>query len=201
MNLYLVIIMIKSKMNLTLNAVLKYNCVQYGDGGTGAISDYPEFLNPTEGVGVEYDGASADWTVENWSACINSGTPDTNLLTIPEYDIIGNPRIFGNRIDMGAYENQEVWASTDENTLLEEDISVFPNPATSTVTIKINTPDNQEYKTVTISDALGKELFRKQISVQENALQINVSNWKSGLYLVGVSTPGGVISRTKLIVR
>lgn len=192
-------VQIKNEFNS--NPVLKYNCVQYGDGGPGAISDYPEFLNPTAGVGVEYDGASADWTVENWSACINAGTPDTNNLTIPEYDIIGSPRIFGNRIDMGAYENQEVWASTDENVLLEEGVTVFPNPATTTVTIKINTPNNQEYRTVLISDAIGKELFKEQISDQEQSLQINVSNWKSGLYLVGVSSPNGMISRTKLLVK
>ncbi len=182
------------------NPTLNYNCVQYGDGGQGAIFDYPEFVNPTEGVGVKYDGASADWTVENWSPCINSGTPDTNYLSIPENDVIGNMRIFGNRIDIGAYENQEIWVFSNETELSAENVSVFPNPATTTVTIQVNTPNNQKNYTVSISDALGKVIFQTKIFAQEQFLQINVSDWESGLYLVVVSYPKGVTKRTKLII-
>ncbi|HEY9114434.1 MAG TPA: T9SS type A sorting domain-containing protein [Bacteroidales bacterium] len=183
------------------NPTLKYNCVQYGDGGPGAVFNEPEFVEPTDGLGTGFDGASADWSLQNWSPCVNAGTPDTSFLTIPEYDILGNIRIFGNRIDMGAYENQEVWTSSNEIAFLEEGISVFPNPATTAITIKINTPCNQEYLTVLISDALGKEIFKKQIKCQEQLLQINVTNWKSGLYLVGVFSPNGIVSRTKLVVK
>ena len=42
---------------------LKYNCVQYGDGGQGAIFDYPEFVNPTEGVGLDYNGSLSHLTL------------------------------------------------------------------------------------------------------------------------------------------
>ena len=183
------------------NPTLNYNCVQYGDGGPGSIFDYPEFVDPTEGVGVEYDGASADWTVENWSPCINSGTPDTNYLTIPENDVIGNMRIFGNRIDMGAYENQVIWVFSNEIELSAENISVFPNPATTTVTIQVNTPNNQENYTVSISNALGKVIFQTKIFAQEQSSQINVSDWKSGLYVVVVSYTEGVAERIKLIIK
>lgn len=182
-------------------STLKYNCVQYGDGGDGAIFDYPEFVNPTEGVGLEYDGASADWTLENWSPCVNSGTPDTNYLTIPENDIMGNMRIFGNRIDMGAYENQEIWVFSNEIALSKESVSVFPNPATTTVTIKVNTPNNQENYTVSIIDALGKVFFQTKFSTQELSSQISVSDWESGLYLVVVSSAQGAAKRTKLIIK
>lgn len=182
------------------NPILKNNCVQYGDGGSGAVFDYPEFVNPTEGIGVGYDGASADWTVKNSSPCINAGTPDTASLTIPEYDVVGNIRVFGNRIDMGAYENQEISIFLDELELLEEDVTVFPNPATTILTIKVNTSINKENYAVSISDALGKVFFQTIISDKEKSTQINVSDWTNGLYLVVVSSPVGIAKRTKVIV-
>jgi len=183
------------------NPTLKYNCVQYGDGGPGSVFDYPEFVNPTEGVGLEYDGSSADWTLENWSHCINTGTPDTIFLTIPEYDIVGNMRIFGNRIEMGAYENQEIWVFLDEYALSEENVIVFPNPATTTTTIKVKTQNNQENYKVSIINALGKVFFETKISAQELSSQINVSGWESGLYLIVVSSSNEMLARTKLIVK
>ena len=42
------------------------------------------------------------------SPCVNAGTPDTTGLNLPEYDLAGNPRIFGSGIDMGSYENQNI---------------------------------------------------------------------------------------------
>lgn len=183
------------------NPTLKYNCVQYGDGGIGAVYNYPEFVDPTEGVGLEYDGASADWNLENWSPCINSGTPDTAYLSIPEYDIVGNTRIFGNRIEMGAYENQEIVLFSNESELVKENISVFPNPATSKAILRINTQNIRENHTVLIIDALGKVVLRTNIPTPLSSLPINVSGWQSGLYIIVVSSSTEVLSRTKLIVK
>jgi hypothetical protein len=183
------------------NPTLKYNCVQYGDGGQGAIFDYPEFVNPTEGVGLDYDGALADWTLQNSSPCVNAGTPDTNFLTIPEYDIVGNIRIYGNRIDMGAYENQEISIFTNEIILLGENVRIFPNPTTTTVTVNINNSTNRDCHYVNIFDAFGKEIFSTKFPANEMSLKFNVTNWKSGLYLVVISSSNEILSKTKLIVK
>jgi len=40
------------------------------------------------------------------SPCIDAGTPDTTGLNLPEFDLAGNPRVFNEIIDMGAYEWQ-----------------------------------------------------------------------------------------------
>lgn len=183
------------------NPTLNYNCVQYGDGGQGAIFDYPEFVNPTEGVGLDYDGSLADWSLQNSSPCINAGTPDTNFLTIPEYDIVGNIRVYGNRIDMGAYENQEISTFTNEIILLGENVHIFPNPATTTVTVNINNSTNRDFHNVEIFDAFGKEIFSTKIPANQMSLKVNVTNWQSGLYLVIVSSSDVILSKTKLIVK
>jgi len=38
------------------------------------------------------------------SPAVNAGTPDITGLNLPAYDLWGNPRVFDNRIDIGAYE-------------------------------------------------------------------------------------------------
>jgi len=48
------------------------------------------------------------YALSDESPCINTGNPDTTGLNLPELDLAGNTRIYGGRIDMGAYENQNV---------------------------------------------------------------------------------------------
>lgn len=93
-----------------------------GFGGPGAGNNYeainytynvdadPVFVNPSAGAGAGYDGLIADWSLQNISPSVNTGTPAVEL---PEFDYIGNPRIFGGRVDQGALENQHIIAKPD----------------------------------------------------------------------------------------
>jgi hypothetical protein len=117
------------------NYELYYNCVQYGNGGDYAVYEYPEFVNPTAGVGLSYNGYDADWSLTDQSPCVNAGTSDTAGLFIPDFDVSGNPRIFGNRIEIGAYENQSVWSFLDNNPMVNDKIEIFPNPGNEQLTI------------------------------------------------------------------
>jgi len=117
------------------NPHLFYNCVQYGQGGDSAIYANPEFVNPSQGAGLLYNGYLADWSLLDTSPCVNRGTPDTTGLFIPEYDIEGNLRIYGNRIEMGAYENQNVWLNADNYSFPYSKVQVFPNPGHNFLTI------------------------------------------------------------------
>ncbi len=88
----------------------------FGGPGSGAnynlnyfvnnISSIPFFIEPSQGIGVNYDASNTDWTFLPVTQSINSGGLDTLALYIPEYDLNGNSRIFGNNIDIGAYETQ-----------------------------------------------------------------------------------------------
>ncbi|MEI6062456.1 MAG: T9SS type A sorting domain-containing protein, partial [Bacteroidota bacterium] len=111
--------------------VLFNNCLQYGNGGSNSINSYPEFAHPSVGFGIGYNGAEADWSLKDNSPCINSGSTDTTGLFIPEYDIIGNPRIYGVRIEMGCYENQSVLTSIEDEPVVEIDPNIYPNPGTN----------------------------------------------------------------------
>jgi len=73
------------------------------------------------------------------SPCIDAGTLDLPPgIELPEFDLAGNPRIYGDTIDMGAYEWQGVKAEEDVIPILNETrISNYPNPFNPTTTIKL----------------------------------------------------------------
>src|SRR5690606_379149 len=48
---------------------------------------------------------SGNFRLQPCSPAINTGTPDTTGLHLPLTDIDGSPRIYGQRIDPGAYEH------------------------------------------------------------------------------------------------
>jgi hypothetical protein len=52
------------------------------------------------------DAANGDFSLSPCSPAVNMGTPDTTGLNLGLVDLDGNPRVFGGRIDMGAYEVQ-----------------------------------------------------------------------------------------------
>lgn len=82
--------------------VVSFCDVQGGYPGEGNIYADPCFFEPSSGVGIDYDGTSATWTLRSSSPCINSGTETY----FPETDLAGSQRVYSDIVDLGAYENQ-----------------------------------------------------------------------------------------------
>lgn len=70
------------------------------------------------------------------SICRDMG--DANGLELPEYDLAGNPRIYGPAIDLGCYEwNYPV--STEDNLAPQAiQLNAFPNPFTEQLTLQLS---------------------------------------------------------------
>ena len=75
------------------------------------------------------------------SPCIDSGTLDLPTgIELPQYDLAGNPRVYGTTIDIGAYEWQDSVSVIEEPTihnssLLTTNLSCYPNPFNPTTRI------------------------------------------------------------------
>ncbi len=70
----------------------------------------PRFVAPSSMVGAttiatDMSNINADWRIQPNSPLVDAGDPNTTFITyLPETDMDGNPRIFNNIADIGAYE-------------------------------------------------------------------------------------------------
>jgi len=72
------------------------------------------------------------YSLQSTSPCIDAGTLDLpEGIELPEYDLAGNPRIYGDTIDMGAYEWQGVGVeepTIPNSSFLTPNLLCYPNP-------------------------------------------------------------------------
>jgi hypothetical protein len=165
-----------------------YTCNQDVYPGEGNITDYPQFVNPTEGAGLDYDGSAADWSLQNSSPCVNTGTPDTTGLNLPEFDIAGNPRLYGIRVDMGAYENQVV-VGLPKNPLVNSKIEIIPNPFKDS--FSINLFGENKMNRISVLNQSGITISETKHFPVEGFMLIDLNGYTSGLYLVVVEYNDG----------
>jgi hypothetical protein len=102
---------------------VNWSNISGGHEGEGNIDEFPGFMNTGE----------IPYALTDVSPCINAGIPDTSGLGLPDIDIAGNQRIYGGRIDMGAYENQHVMVGVEEFNMQAAGckLEVWPNPVGS----------------------------------------------------------------------
>jgi hypothetical protein len=135
------------------------------------------------------------YSLSNESPCVNTGTPDTTGLNLPELDLAGNPRVYGGRIEMGAYENQEVIVgiTEPEDQKLRTDFTISPNPAKTKVFISVN--NNEIITGINIYNQTGQKVINQRGITNT----IDVSMLPQGMYIVEIESVNGII-RKKIIV-
>ncbi|HHE38325.1 MAG TPA: T9SS type A sorting domain-containing protein, partial [Candidatus Cloacimonetes bacterium] len=125
----------------------------FGFTGTASIEEYEgEYENNILLDPLFIEPVTFNYHLEETSPCINAGTPDTTGLSLPEYDLAGNPRIYDEIIDMGCYE----WDGTSINEELEINnerikLSNYPNPFTPSTTISFSISEKDKNKPVTLN--------------------------------------------------
>ena len=85
------------------------------------------------------------------------------------------------------------------NDNAQTSFSVFPNPAVNSVSIKLNTKDNEELKVEIYNAAGNKELTRTCI-IRNQKTELNIEDLKTGIYGIVAVTPLGKQFTSKLII-
>lgn len=93
-------------------------------------ANLPMFVAPSSMIGAttiatDLSNLTADWNIQPISPLVDAGDPNTAFITyLPATDMDGNPRIYNNRADIGAYECTQttmsqaiVWNQTLSATL------------------------------------------------------------------------------------
>ncbi len=174
-----------------------YNCdVEGGETGVNSINNGNWFFDCINENPLFVDSGEFPYSLSDDSPIINFGTPDTTGLNLPEYDLAGNPRIYGGRIDMGAYENQNVVGANEHLipivTKLDQN---YPNPFNPTTTINFSLKENSKVS-LNIYNIKGqkvKTLVRDQLSAGQHSVvwdgrDENNKSVSSGIYFYKLKT-------------
>ena len=131
---------------------------------------------------------------------VNCGSTAT-LTAVPEADnyrfvrwndnITDNPRVVTATEDKHFTAFFEATDGIDDSHLLNSDFSIFPNPSSGEVTIRLSAPS-----TVIISDINGRTCFKANLQVGSR----RISALETGIYIVQITTDN-TIQTTKLVVK
>lgn len=182
----------------TINVRLSIN----GSGGkfstTNAITVTPE----DEWVLAEFPITPSDWTAV--SDGIDGGAAGTDinatLTNVTQFRILSNPvpSWVGEAIDAEMHlDNITASGSLGINDFEKQDVefSISPNPAKSKLNIVM--PSESEEMMLEVFDVLGKRVYKGTITKLTSS--VNVSSWKSGVYLVKLSD--GKTTQTKRFIK
>jgi len=122
--------------------------VQGGFAGEGNMAVAPNFLDPSDGVGAEYDGAAANWALKPNSPCINSGTLIDEL---PATDLAGAPRTHCEVLDLGAYESQADLALITATPSTTLDAGFVALNSSKTVVVELANTGTGDFKITDVS--------------------------------------------------
>lgn len=164
------------------------------------LNTNPNFVYPSAGSGINYNGYNSDWSLLQNSICINSGSPDTSGLMLPERDVYGNERIVNSIVDIGAAEYQSLQRVklNDEHFRL----LVFPNPANEFVNLSITIMNRQEIQII-ITDLNGRNMFNEFINCNNLFFNKNIdlSSYMPGVYYITVINKNKIINTKSFIKR
>ena len=199
------------------NITLEYNNIKEGYGEIslnyeGSTPQYPIIYNIIYNNNLDsnplyIDPENQDFHLLSESPCINSGTPDTTGLNLPDFDLDGNPRIFDNQIDMGCYEWQVTGVVNEELQIDNFKLNNYPNPFNPTTTIEFSIQNDSNVE-LTIHNIKGQNIkiianneFNKgNHSIIWNGDDENGETVGSGVYLYKLNVNGNTEAVRKCLL-
>ncbi|MCF7912715.1 MAG: DUF1565 domain-containing protein [Candidatus Cloacimonetes bacterium] len=169
----------------------------------------PDFVSPEEG---NYQLNEGSWAIDRGTLDLPEG------VELPEFDAAGRVRIYGDQIDIGAYE-WNPWSSPTANTELAHrasDLIVYPNPAYiseirgESIEVWWRNSGRAELKTaeLLVYNISGRKVYECEIDILSQS-GLNTS-WDfrnkygtevaSALYIVRIRINGNIAGQQKVMV-
>lgn len=79
-------------------------------------------------------------------------------------------------------------------------VEIFPNPSSSSLTFKINPPNNTDEFELVVVDNNAREIKRGKVNRQDNRYSIDTSNLSNGLYYYSLCTKNKSYQSGKFII-
>ena len=170
-----------------------YNCnIQFGYDSIYGYDFVNAYENNIDADPLFTDPEAYDFSLQQYSPCINAGSIDVSGLSLPDFDLAMKPRIIHNIIDMGAYEyDGPLGIRTSEKKDFR--ISIGPNPVNEHSVVHFSGFQEEEIRFVVrnmhgsvVGSATYKAGSTGSHSVELNKL-IQLSGLPAGVYLLEAS--------------
>ncbi len=160
-----------------------YACIALANGPTKKI----QFLSDTEVPLFSFKNAGGD--CPGLIELISNDDPLVQAVLSSGYNVTQNLPILGARGNayagiLNGVVECAVSGSKEFNDQIIGDVQIAPVPADKRVTIAWQNLDDMRHMEMVITDSRSREVFREKISSfkGENALNVDVSSWSSGMY-------------------
>lgn len=173
------------------NIVVNYSIIQNASDSSWFVGSCID-LDPKI-IAPDHQNYNLNWD----SPAINAGSYDTTGLHLDATDFYDNPRIENGRIDIGAVEYDSSLVSISQNKIIQDEISIYPNPSSDQIKIE-STDKNSLLKEVILYDLSGRALISEKVNDSIKVLKLN--DLMSGTYLLNVSFVNGY-SYSKQIIK
>ncbi len=167
-----------------LEMVVSYSDIDGISGlwnGEGNINEDPLFVG----------SGDFPFQINDYSPCIDAGTPDITGLSLPENDLAGEIRIFNDRVDMGAYEwNTFVGFEEFETRNPNSGINCYPNPFTTATIIAYELQQSSPVQ-ISIYNYLGEQVASFALGNQgqgKHTFSWQPRNLQAGVYYCVLKT-------------
>jgi hypothetical protein len=153
--------------------------------GNNNIDAQTLFVRPTTVAGISQKGYEADWRLKQGSPEIDAGTTANGLLNIVgNKDFLGNSRIVGAAIDIGAIEYTPLSTTTVLNDL---NVKIYPNPFSGQIWIDVQNPIiGAQYSIFSID---GKRISRDVLN--QGIQLIQTEQFANGTYILTITDKTG----------
>lgn len=153
-----------------------------GDTNHHNIGTNPFLVNPTQQTGINDDATTRNFNLTAQStSCINKGLYNAGPVGL--YDFLGNTRLQGSNIDIGAFEFP-ISISDNVSDIATERITCYPNPCSNY--LRIESPEPM-IKSVYLVNLHG-QCVTQEISVSPSTCTLNTKTIPAGIYLVCIQT-------------
>jgi hypothetical protein len=87
----------------------------------------------------------------------------------------------------------------DENGLISESISTVPNPTNGELTVSLS--NDQRIESIEVIDLVGSIVLSQEYTSKQNAINLNLTEQKQGVYFMRVSSDGNTGTKRIVIAR
>jgi hypothetical protein len=157
---------------------------------------------------LEFVTSNVDWTVLedcDWLSCEPTSGSNINYFTVIYNDNgtsltrICNITVSHGIIAQSITVTQNPWPNQLDDIKLISHLKIFPNPANNKLNIAGDSLQIQNFDFV-ISNILGEVIIESGNNIL-NRIQIDVSTWPKGIYLVMIKTKDGILTRKIVITK